>query len=291
MFGDTLHYINISYDFSDTSLRPVGYPLLIKFARLFGDFYTAITIIQLLMFAGIMQTVYFIRQKKYVIVLLLISGAYIFYIPYVLSDLAYAFFVILSYLMLIRKKLAWHIILIGIASLIRPTLAYFFIVEPFLVWFIFKDKKLAILSFFLCFIATSFSPIKNLIDNGHFQHTTVLDYQFTEYFDKAENKLLYPLYSVFSNSFSTHWHNLFRIFGLYKRDLVGTTTLNGNVYVLFVHYLFFIWYGIAYMLFVIRSLRNKEYVAIIWILYFTGTIILCHTLGGRHRLSFEFLIY
>lgn len=291
MNEDTAQYIEIANDFSDTSIRPIGYPALIRLAMLAKDWYTIIIIIQLLMFAGIMQAVYAIRKQKYVIVALLLSGAYICYIPFVLSDLAFSFFVVLSYLSLIRKKLAWHIILIGIASLIRPTVAYFFVIEPFLVWFIFRDKKLAMLSFFLCFIATSFSPIKNLIDNGHFQHTTILDMQMDKYWGGAENKLFYPFYSVFSNSCSAHWDNLFKIFGMYKRDISGMTSLNANAFAIVIHYLFIAVYLILYPIYIFRSLKNRDWVSLLWVAYFTATCVSCHTIGGRHRLSFEFLIW
>jgi hypothetical protein len=291
MNSDTPWYIKESTNLNDTSMLPIGYPFLIRVGNIFGGYYHFLIMLQLIMFAFIMQAVYWIRERIYVLVFLLISGAYFVYIPYIMSDLTFSFFVVWSYYALIKKKLGWHIALIGLASLFRPTVAYFFVVEPFLVWFTFRSKKLAIWSFFLCFLATSFSPLKNLIDNGHFMHSTVLGRQYDIYLMKSKHPFLYPLYSIFSNSFSTHWFNTFRIFGLYKRDIGEATQLKGSNLVLVVHYIFLVFYAVFYPIFLVRTVRSRNWVALLWVLYFTSTCVFCHALGGRHRLSFEFLIY
>ena len=285
---DTIDYLRISEDLGNTLTRPVGYPLVISAAKLTSNYYLTLTIIQLIMFAWIMQVIYWIRGKIYVVVLLLISGAYLVYIPYVLSDLTFSFFVVASFYALHKKNLAWHIILIGIASVVRPTLAYFFIVEPFLVYFTFRDKKLAIYSLFLCFAATSISPLKNLIEHGQFIHTNILNFQANEYLLKSSHPLLYPFYSMFSNSVSMHWYETFRIFGLYKVDF---SYLNGNIFVYILNYAFIAFYCGAHVMYLIRVVRTKDWVSLLWVGYFTGTGSLCHTIGGRHRLSFEFLIW
>jgi hypothetical protein len=279
MNEDTGRYIRQSFNLWDTSRLPIGYPFLIYLARFTSDFYTAMTILQLFLFASIMHAIYLIRQKVYVLILVIISGAYLVYIPFIMSDLTFSFFVVWSYYALIKKHLAWHIVLIGCASLIRPTVAYFFVIEPFLVWLIFKDRKLAIYSFFLCYLATCFNPIKNLIDTGHYMQSVILKTQFDKYLLASScPHYLYPFYSIASNSFSTHWFNLFRMFGEYKRNIEDGVILHGNLFVYKVHIIFLAWYFIFYSIFWMRSLRQKNWLALLWILYFTSTVIFCHAL-------------
>jgi len=281
--GDTQSYIEISKSW-DTLLRPIGYPILIRLSE-FIDGYKFVILLQVLMCAIIFQVVHTITQSRFAIIALVLTGTYILYVPYLLSDLSFAFFIILAYYYMREGTLGLHFLFLGIASLFKPTLAWFFIAEPFIMWFKFKDTGLMIYSFFMCFIVTSFMPMKNFFEHGVWTHSQILKVSINEYyFSNANNKILYMVYSLFSNAVSTHWNSFFSIFGFQK----GVTK---ELWFNLINWIFALFYSVIWIRFIISSFYNKTFSKLLFVMYFMAPTIFCHSGGGRWRLPFEFLLF
>jgi len=278
---DTGDYMETARNLSQTLYRPIGFPLLLRLGLILGNL-KYIVIIHAFMCAVIFQVIYTLTKSKWIIWILLAFGAYWIYVPYMLSDLSFAFFVIVSYYCLVKKRFELHFLFIGLASLFKPTLAWFFIAEPFIIWFKYKDLKLAVYAFFMVFIFTSFTPMKNFFEHGIWTHSQILKLSINEYyFAQADNKILYMIYSLFSNGVSTHWNSFFSIYGIFKGDTLWINLVNW----MFAGIYFVIW-----LRFIIGSLMDKKYFELIFVAYFVAPTIFCHAGGGRWRLPFEFLL-
>lgn len=269
----------VTYTLDNSLIRPIGYSLML----LLNPY--VVVFIQALMCAIIFKVIYSITKSLWIIVILLLTGAYWIYVPYLLSDLPFAFFIILAYYYMRRGTLGFHFLFLGVASLFRPTLAWFFIVEPFIIWFKYKDFKLAIYGFFMVFIFTSFMPMKNFIEHGIWTHSQILSVNIHNYYlAQTNNKIFYMIYSLFSNAVSTHWNYFFSIFGFQKG-------VSKELWFNLINWAFMGIYLIIWIRFLVKSVLNKAYHKLIFVGYFMAPTIFCHTGGGRWRLPFEFLLF
>jgi len=267
-----------SYVLDNSLMRPVGYSLMLLLNP------NVVVFIQAVMCAVIFKLIHSLTKSLWTVIILVLMGAYWIYVPYLLSDLPFAFFVIVSFYFLVQKKFWWHLVFIGMASLFKSTIAWYFIIEPLMIWFVFRDIKLAVLSFFLCFIVTSAMPLKNFIDHGIWTHSQILKLSINEYyFADADNKPLYMIYSLFSNAVSTHWNYFFSIFGYHKG-------VSRELWFNLINWAFAVIYSIIWIRFLIKSVMEKEYYKLIFVGYFMAPTIFCHSGGGRWRLPFEFLL-
>lgn len=280
--SDAWQYISTAKDLHNTEIRPMGFPILLRIAFLTHDWYLTLRLMQVFMCSVIFVIIYKITTRIDIIVLLLLSGAYITRITFIMADLTFCLFFISSYYFLKEKKLLWHFIFLSLASITKPNLAWFFIIEPFIVYYHFRSVSISIYSFILCFLATSVMPIKNYFEYGEFFHSRIMDYTLENDWHKT------PLRNLFAHAFSTHWNYTFHAFGLYKRDMFdGVQQLRYSLFVLIVNYVFYGYYAFLW----VRFLLKRNFEKFILVAYFLApTILICPT-GGRYRLLIEFLLY
>ena len=161
------------------SLRTVGYPLLLNLIMKADRW-----IFILLAFNCLMATWFFYVTEKLIgirVWILFFLGLFTLYVPMILTDMLFAAIFVTAIWQI--KRLWLHFTLLGVASLFNPALAWFFVIEPFVLYFNgYKSRKLLFASLIIAFAVTSFNPIRNLINTGQWTHSTVMLYNIDHYF-------------------------------------------------------------------------------------------------------------
>jgi hypothetical protein len=158
-----------------------------------------------------------------------------------------------------------------------------------LVWFVFKDNKKVVISTIFCFLITFWLPVKNYLVFGQFVYSDWFNDVYNNYFLKSGIPLWkYPFYSLFANNGHSHWLSTFIQFGYYKRELSG---LHSSFIAYLTNIFFVLFYVFFYLRFFYNSIKRREWVELTWVSYFLIPTAMCHEIGGRCRLPFEFLIY
>lgn len=288
MDSDSGDYFRTAHNLHDTIWRTFFYPLII---RILNYNYELITLFGAFVAAGSFYFVYLLSKNIWTVVLMAFFGVYFLYIPYIMTDLLFGFFMIGAYYFLREKKLAWHFVMLTFAIITRPSLAWWFVIEPVLVYLIFRDKKTALWSLLICFVICQINPLKNLIDNGRYIHSIGLGINLNDFLIST-GKLPYIIESLKSHLFPTHWNVFFESIGYYKRDIwIHGRLLKASFGVFLLNYLFYFLYAILYIRLIVKVIREKDYFKMIWIGYFVGQTLIVHTMASRMRLPFEFILF
>ena len=268
--------------------RTMGYPWLLNFFQLFDNWYFPVVIMNCFLAAWMFQVTYWMAGKW--TWLLAALGAYTVYVPHILTDLIFATFFITSIWRLKEKGLVGHFILLGLASLIRPSLAWFFLVEPFVLYFYGYRGKAVYWSAILAFIVTSFNPIRNFVNHGVWTHSTVLSINMTseKYFGGKDSVIGYFWSAFKGNWMADHFKYLGNIFGLFKVDTADGRTASKLM-------LYLYWIGVSAMMFIwtrfgIRFLQKKINLGDALILAYFIIPTLFGNTGARLRLPVEWIL-
>ena len=208
--GDGNSYLNPP---EKDMVRTVGYPLLLKGlqAAFPQQWFIALLIFHCFVGAWLFHVCFELIGKKARILLLL--GTFTAYIPFVMTDMLFAALFVTAIWQLKDKKRFWvALILLSAASLVRPSLAWFFVIIPAVMYFYGYKIRMALIAMPLVFLATSPSAVRNYINHGKFVHTTILDRNIGELYKETElPKYLYFINTFKINCLEPHW-------GVYKTN-------------------------------------------------------------------------
>jgi len=246
------------------SLRTVGYPCLLKIIMQFDNW-----IFILLTFNCLIGTWFFyvvfqlIGPKAWILAFL---GMFTLYTSMILTDLLFATIFVTAIWQV--KRLWLHFLLIGLASLIRPSLAWFFLIEPIVLYFNGYKGMILFYSLLIVFAVTAFSPIRNLINTGHWTHSTVMQYNLDNLYTGPK----YFVTAFFDNYITGHASYLLKRYAL-----------PFNLVLLIINALIWLRFAIR----VIHGKINWGYVLIL--AYFVGPT-LFGSAGPRIRLPIEWIL-
>lgn len=199
--------------------RTILYPYLIDFFMLFKHWFLLMMVFNCAIGAWMFYVVQqLIGRPAW---LLFALGSFTMYVPFILTDMIFATIFITSIWQLKERRLWLHFLLLGVASLIRPNLAWFFLVEPFVLYFYGYNVKMAILSLPIVFVLTAFTPARNYINMGKWTHSTILEQNMNHdrYWGGHKDKpLKYAFYTFKSNYLSGHHMKIGWFYRVYKRD-------------------------------------------------------------------------
>ena len=211
-------------------------------------------------------------------------GAFTAYVPILYTDLLFATLFVTS-IWMIRKNLWLHFLLLGVASLVRPSLAWFFLIEPFVLYFYGQRKTWVYLSLPIVFVVTSFNPIRNYLRYHTWTHSTVLKFN-------VESGLYYgsPAYFIKSfkaNYLSGHYDFIGAMYGKYKRDMGDKSASKlmwySNIVVVLIN-------SLIWLRFVYRVIRGKvNWGNVLMVAYFVVPT-LFGAAGARLRLPIEWML-
>jgi hypothetical protein len=219
--------------------------------------------------------------------LLVILGGVTAYVPLLLTDLLFASLFITSIWQI--KRLWLHFLFLGLASLVRPSLAWFFLIEPIVLYYNGYKGKNLILGFVMAFIITAFSPIRNLINHGVWTHSVVMQYNILSdtYFGGAESKIGHFIKAAKSNMLSDHYKYVGNVFGRFKVDLIDRSAskllwwISHSIYVINI---------IIWIRFGIRAIQGRiNYGYVLIVAYFIGPTLFAPS-GARLRLPIEWIL-
>jgi len=218
--GDIIqHYTkNISADtgsyLESGTLRTVGYGIVLRFFMMFDNWLPIILIFNCLLGAWMFYVVYdMIGRKAWILFGL---GAFTAYVPMLYTDLLFATLFVTS-IWLIKKNLWLHFLFLGLASVVRPSLAWFFLIEPIVLYTYGHNTRWCMLSLPIAFVVTSFNPIRNYVKYDTWTHSTVLKFNIEsgEYYDGPA----YFVKSFKANALSGHYDFIGAMYNKYKRDM------------------------------------------------------------------------
>lgn len=202
----------------DDIRRTVGYPAILGFFMRLRGFIFYTLFLNCLLGAWIFYVVYQLIGKRAWI--LAVLGAFTVYVPHLYTDFLFATIFITSIWLLKKKKFWFSLVLIASASLIRPLLAWFFVVIPVVMFFYGYGLKMALLGLPLVFVATCFNPVRNYINHHKWTHSPIIEQhlQSSEYIGGADSKAKYLLYAFKGNCISGHYNYGGMMFNVYKRN-------------------------------------------------------------------------
>ena len=265
----------------DSPKRTIGYSIILKLFMQFDNFLVWILMFNCLLGAWLFYVVHqLIGWKAWILAGL---GAFTAHVPILYTDLLFAAVFVTSIWQV--KRLWLHFLLLGIASVIRPSLAWFFLIEPFVLYFNGYNKKTSLMALPIVFILTSFNPIRNLVNHGIWTHSTVLKYNMESgnYYDNPT----YFVKSFKANYLSGHYDYIGAMWNKYKRDMGDKVKSNLMFYLNICCVLinFMIW-----IRFIIRVLQSKvNYGYVVMAAYFIGPT-LFGAAGSRLRLPIEWIL-
>ena len=259
-------------------VRTIGYPALINLFMLSVNGVLLMIIFNCFIAAWTFFVLHqMIGDRAWILILL---GAFIPYTPFILSDLLFSSLVITS-IWQIRKKLWLHFLLLGLASLIRPSLEWFFVIEPAVLYFYGYRGRILIYSVFIMFGVTCFNSLRNFINHDQWSPTSILNYIRTAdiYFGGAGNKIQYMIKTFTGNCLGSHYNFTALMFGKYYntpwRELgIIMALINVGIWIRF---------GIN----IIE--RKVNWGNVIILIYFIGPSLLASS-GGRMRLPVEWIL-
>ncbi len=246
-------------------LRTVGYKYILKFNP------ALILVFNCLLGAWMFYVVFqLIGNKAFILALL---GTFIIYTPLLMTDLLFAAIFITSIWQI--KRLWLHLLLLGIASLIRPSLAWFFLIEPLVLYFYGYKGRILFIAGILCFVVTSFTPIRNLVLYDQWTHSTVLELNIEKFKETELPRYLHTINTFKINLLEGHPAYLHKTF--YPRiipQIINFLLIVVNI---------IIW--ISYL----SRLKNVNIGNLLMIIYFIGPSLLTPA-GPRIRLPIEWML-
>lgn len=285
--SDTDSYTNFD---SNTPKRTVGYPYLIKAFQLFDNWYLGFLMFNCALGAWMFYVAFsMIGKWAYLLACL---GVFTAYVPFFYTDMLFAALFMSAIWMLKQKRILSHFVLLGIASLVRPSLAWFFIIEPLVLYAYGYRGWIVYCSVIICFLVTSFSPTRNYVKFGRFIHSDILEHNqktITPYFySGSDNKVVFFMKSFKSTAFAPHYEFIGILFNRYKRDLAQRkkSILMWWLNIVGVIGYFVIWCRFGYR--VLRKQVNWDNALIV--AYFIAPTLFAIA-GGRLRLPIEFLLF
>jgi hypothetical protein len=207
-------------------------------------------------------------------------GSFTAYVPILYTDLLFAALFVTAIWQV--KRLWLHFILLALASVVRPSLAWFFLIEPFILYY--YHGRWMWWSVIVCFAVTSFSPIYNYVCYHTWTHSTVL--KFNRESGEYYNGPSYFIKSFKANGLSGHWDYIGAMFNKYKRDMGDkeASRLMWFANIISVVINLFIW-----LRFAIIQIKRRNFAYILMIAYFIGPS-LFGAAGARLRLPIEFML-
>lgn len=154
--------------------RTIGFPFLLD---LFSE---RVVILNCVAAAWMIYVLY--RMIGFKVAILLVLGYPLVYVPNILPDVIFASLVVTSIWHLKEKRLWWHFIFLGLASLFKPNLAWYFVIEPLVFYFYGYRGRWVVYSFVLAFVATAATPLKNLLNHGVWIHSSIMAYNIEHYY-------------------------------------------------------------------------------------------------------------
>lgn len=203
-------------------------------------------------------------------------GSFTLYVPMLLPDMLFAVIFITSIWQM--KRLWLHFLLLGVASLFRPSLAWFFVIEPAVLYFYGYRGRILYLSPVIAFVATVFTPLRNLIIDGQFIHSSVLAYNMNapEYYGGAESRIGYFYKAFKSNQLGSHFNTIGLMYPEFPWKVTGYFISITNL---------LIWIRFAWR----TATRQVNYGYVIIVAYFVIPTLFAAT-GGRLRLPIEWIL-
>ncbi|KKL72848.1 hypothetical protein LCGC14_2080810 [marine sediment metagenome] len=261
-------------------LRTIGYLLLLKGLRaaLPVNWYIALILINCLLGAWLFHVIWKIVPNKKMAWLLVPLGSFTAYIHFIGTDILFAALFITSIWQAKEKRLWLHFLLLGAASIVRPSLAWFFLIEPAVLYFYgIKNKQILIASLFICFSVTQFNTVRNYVNHGQWTHSPVMRHNLNEIYGKTE----YPKYLFLINTFKinyleSHWAMYKHKFSKLSWACIAApfVIINGILWVFFLH----------------RIYRHQvNWGNMLILIYFVGPSMFGPTLG-RIRLPIEWIL-
>jgi len=280
---DTDSYANMP---KHDTFRTVGYPYVLRFFMLSQNFILWMLVFNCLLATWLFYVVFqLIGKAAWVLAVL---GAFTAYVPLLLADLLFAALFVTS-IWQIKKRLWLHFLLLGLASLVRPSLAWFFLIEPFVLYFNGYRGRILYYSAIIAFAVTSFNPIRNTINTGQWTHSTVLQYnmQSERYFGGRESVPQYFVKSLKDNYLSDHYKYIGNLFNKFKIENSGREASRLLYHLNFLCYIInvMIWYRFG-----VRVLQRKVNFGYILILGYFIAPTLFSTAGARFRLPIEWIL-
>jgi len=277
------HYTeNISKDtgsyLNPGSFRTIGYGYILRLP------FKSILILNCFLGAWLFYIVFdMIGRKAWLLAFL---GAFTVYVPILYTDLLFAT-IFITAIWMIRKNIWIHFLLLGIASLVRPSLAWFFLIEPVVLWY--YRKEFLWWSAVVVFVVTSFSPIRNYILYNTWTHSTVLRFNIEsdDYYGGRESTMQYFKDAFKANYLSGHYDYAGAMYNKYKRDSGDKEASRimwvSNIICVLIN--LFIW-----LRFTIRILQRKvNWGNVIMVCYFVVPT-LFGAAGARLRLPIEWML-
>jgi hypothetical protein len=142
-------------------------------------------------------------------------GSFTAYISFISSDILFAAVFVTAIWQLKQHRFWIHLLLLAIASLIRPSLAWIFLVYPAVMYFYNYRGRIVYWSLILVFVATSFNAARNLVNHGQWIHTSILSYNIHEIFEKSP----YPMYLQVIDNFKINFHEPHWAFSIDKNKI------------------------------------------------------------------------
>ena len=271
--SDTLDYLD---PLSSIQLRTIGYPFFLSMFTWMNNWHIAVMLVQAIVSTWMFYVVYdMIGNKAWILVIL---GAFTMYVPSFLTDLLFAAVFVTS-IWQIKKRLWLHFLLLGVAALIRPSLAWFFLIEPIILYYQGYRGNILFYSLVIVFLITSISPVLNYINGNGFIHSDVLHYNMNndkDYFGGSENKLLYFYQAFKGNILGAHYNSIHLYFEQYPWKKIGYVISFIN--------------GLIWIRFLIRIKNRKiNFGYILIVIYFVLPTLFGST-GGRLRLPIEWIL-
>ena len=274
---DTGSYANMP---PGDTLRTVGYPLLLKLFMLSDNFPLWMLLFNCFLGAWMFFVVY--QLIGYGAWILAFLGAFTIHVPMILTDLLFAA-IFVTAIWQVKKRLWLHFLLLGIASLVRPSLAWFFVIEPAVLYFNGYRGRIIWLSLIITFLVTSFNPLRNYVNHGRWTHSTVLEYNIENRYGETE----YPKYLFLIDTFKTNCldgHPAYLHKSFYDNgNVIGILALLINFVLIIINII--IWMGFSSR--VIRG--DVNWGNLLMVAYFIGPS-LFGSAGARIRLPIEWIL-
>lgn len=267
--------------------RTIGYPAFLDMMQQFRDWYLLTILFNCFLSAWIFYVVHqMIGNNAY---FLLVLGGFTCYVPLILSDLIFSAFFITSIWHLKEKRFGMHFILLGAAALIRPSLGYFFLIEPVIMYFYGYRGPILFFGFMIVLGLSSINPARNYINHGQWIQSTILQHNMESelYFAGRQSVPQYFLKAFKYNWLSDHFRYAGAVCHVFINDADDRQASDLMRYLFYAGTIpmMFIWFRFG-----IRFLQKKINLGDALILAYFVMPSLFGATGARLRLPVEWIL-